>query len=104
VKEKWATVEARVTFDRVGGGWPSNQQFTEVVVAVPRRGETPQFAIASAFVLRHFPAARILRIELITESAVIETCDCCGKEIGVSQATVETGGVYCEKCRNQETK
>ena len=38
----------------------------------------------------------------VPESAVIETCDCCGEEIGVSQATVETGGVYCEKCRNQE--
>jgi hypothetical protein len=38
------------------------------------------------------------------EGCNLETCQCCGDVIGMLSAVVETGGVYCRKCKTDNAE
>ena len=56
---------ARVTYDRVGGGWHPAQQWTDRVSFSARSGETDEQATLRVFQFDHHPQARVLRIEVL---------------------------------------
>jgi len=55
---------ARVTYDRVGGGWHPDQQWTDRVSFCPRCGETDEQAALRVFRTDYHPQARVLRVEI----------------------------------------
>jgi hypothetical protein len=38
----------------------------------------------------------------VPADAVLETCDCCGDIIGLTDAVVGDGGVYCRRCASTD--
>ncbi len=71
-----------------------------------RKWESDQALLGGALMLLSEYGHCIGSSELIAaaERANLETCQCCGDMVGMSNATVQTGGVYCPRCKSMNTE
>lgn len=78
----------------------SDRHFREVQ-DVRRKWSSDQALLAGALMLLSEHGHSIGSAELIAaaDRANLESCQCCGELVGISKATIETGGVCCPKCK-----
>jgi hypothetical protein len=69
---------------------------------VRRKWDADRALLAGALMLLSEYGHSIGSSELIAaaDRANLETCQCCGDMVGMSKVTVQTGGVYCPRCKS----